>query len=278
MPVKTLAGKLLSRRNQTTRPALIVLDLDQCVVWTGHDAPFAYYQSLPKLSRLVMRSREGKLPPICINTGRDRNYVEAVTFLTGISDWCVIEGGARLFHPVTKEIENNPEITLEAFKALMKLQQEWVPEICKRFPELVPYPGKTAYVTLEVHPHTARMPLEEYYKAVKEDLQGMEQEGLIVIQRSQIAIDIGAAGKEGPINKGSGMRLLAQKMGVHPRQMLALGDAMSDYSMIQEAGFAACPSNATEEFQRMTLEQGGFVSSRPYVEGVVDAIRHFCRG
>jgi hydroxymethylpyrimidine pyrophosphatase-like HAD family hydrolase len=190
----------------------------------------------------------------------------------------VIEGGARLFHPVTKEIENNPEITLEAFKALMKLQQEWVPEICKRFPELVPYPGKTAYVTLEVHPHTARMSLEEYYEAVKNDLQGMEQEGLIVIQRSQIAIDIGAAGKEGPINKGSGMRLLAQKMGVHPRQMLALGDSMSDYSMIQEAGFAACPSNATEEFQRMTLEQGGFVSSRPYVEGVVDAIRHFCRG
>lgn len=53
------------------------------------------------------------------------------------------------------------------------------------------------------------------------------------------------------INKGAGVRALAEKMGLQRHEVAAIGDWHNDYEMLEFAGFAACVANAAPEIREL---------------------------
>jgi hypothetical protein len=81
-------------------------------------------------------------------------------------------------------------------------------------------------------------------------------------------LEINAAG----IQKGSGLLRLSELTGVPRDQILAIGDHLNDLSMLQAAGAAACPRNATTEVQRIC----GYVADADNNQGAVaEILEHF---
>ena len=51
------------------------------------------------------------------------------------------------------------------------------------------------------------------------------------------------------VDKGSALRRLAEQLGIAPRQIMAMGDAMNDAGMIRFAGIGVAPANAVPELK-----------------------------
>ncbi len=79
------------------------------------------------------------------------------------------------------------------------------------------------------------------------------------------------------IHKGSALAELARLLGIARDEVLAIGDHHNDIPMLDgtSAGMVACPANAVGEVKDIVRAAGGYVSPRPWSEGVADAIRHF---
>ena len=45
--------------------------------------------------------------------------------------------------------------------------------------------------------------------------------------------------------------------------------------MLELVGYVGCPSNASEEVKEVVKKRKGYISSLPFVEGVVDVIQYF---
>lgn len=257
-------------------PKLVLADIDDCILPTNGTSTEHFYDGLWVFAGMVAQANAKASIPIGFCTGRDRNYVEACAFFTGLPRrWCVIESGVALFNPFTKEMLLNPALTREVRKAFEDVRRERLPAILERFPDLFDYPGNMINIALERR-HGVETPIEEYYQAIKEQLQDLEQWGLLVVHHSRIAIDISPVGSDGsPIDKGSGVQFLARETGVDPSRMLGIGDSRGDFPMLNMVGFVGCPSNASPECQQLVQERKGYISGLPYVQGVVDVIRNF---
>ena len=261
-----------------TIPGATLIDVDDCILPTNGRPPEQFYRGLEELSGIIAGANTGTTAPIGFCTGRDRNYVEACAFFTGLPRfWCVIESGDALFNPFTKEMVMNPALTLEVRSAFEEVRAARLPRLLERFPGLFNYPGNMINIALERR-HGVDAPIEGYFQAIKEELQDLERQGLLVIHHSRIAVDISPVGQDGtPLDKGSGVRFLARETGIDPSRMLGIGDSRGDFPTFQAVGMVCCPANASPECQQLVRERGGHVSNLPYVSGVVDGIRHFTK-
>ena len=59
----------------------IFIDVDGCLLPTDGDVSPVYFLGLNQISQHVKEANQGSFPKIGFCTGRDRNYVEAVSFL-----------------------------------------------------------------------------------------------------------------------------------------------------------------------------------------------------
>lgn len=53
------------------------------------------------------------------------------------------------------------------------------------------------------------------------------------------------------VTKGSGLAMLARRLGIAPERTMAIGDYENDAEMLRVAGIAAAPSNATEQIRSL---------------------------
>jgi hypothetical protein len=53
------------------------------------------------------------------------------------------------------------------------------------------------------------------------------------------------------VSKGNGLRIALALRGIEPGQTMAFGDAENDIPMLEAAGIAVVPENATEEVKKM---------------------------
>ena len=250
----------------------ILIDVDNCVVPTDGILPRGFFDGLKTLALFVDEANDRRFPPIGWCSGRDRNYIEAVSFFTGLPNcWSVIESGIALFNPTTKKMILNPALTPEIKEAFGIVRRERLPRILTKFPGLFDYPGNVINIALE-RQYGVRTPIEDYYMAVKQELRDLEERGLVTIHHSRIAVDISPPG----IDKASGVKFLSQCTKIDPEQMLGIGDSRGDFPMLDLVGYAACPANASEECEELIRrKKHGYVSPHPYVPGVVDSIRKF---
>lgn len=75
-------------------------------------------------------------------------------------------------------------------------------------------------------------------------------------------------------NKGDGLKILAEYLGLPVRSAMAFGDGLNDLSMIQAAGIGVAMRNACREL----LEVADHVTSDCDHDGVAEGIKTFCRG
>lgn len=75
-------------------------------------------------------------------------------------------------------------------------------------------------------------------------------------------------------NKASGMRLVAQKLGVPMERCVAIGDSANDKEMLMDAGIAVVMQNGIEDIKKIAT----FVTGNAWEAGVSQAIRKLIKG
>lgn len=247
----------------------ILIDVDDCLLPTNGDVSIRFFDGLWDISRCIKAANEGKFPQIGWCSGRDRNYIEAVSSFIGLpNSWSVIESGIALFNPTTKELILNPELTPEVEEVFAEISQERIPRILQDHPDLYLYPGNMIQVTLE-RKYGFESPIEDAYESIRRELSDLISSGLITIHHSQIAVDISPA----RINKASGVRFLAETTGVKLEEMLGTGDSKGDFPMLEIVGYVGCPANASKECKELVERKNGYISPYAYAPGVGDVIR-----
>ena len=178
----------------------ILIDVDGCIVSTNGNVSAKYYAGLAQISQYIQSANEGTFPVIGFCSGRDRNYIEAVSFFAGLpNSWSVIESGVAIFNPTTKELLFNSALTKEIRATFRKITNEQIPKILKAFPELFLYPGNMICVALE-RKHEATITIEEAFDTIRTEMANFLEKGIVKINHSDCAIDISPAG----IDKASG--------------------------------------------------------------------------
>lgn len=251
----------------------ILIDGDGCIVHTENgEKPVDYYEGLKILSSYVQLANKGLFPQISLCTGRDRNYVEAVSSFIGLPNfWSIIESGIALFNAETKEILLNPALTHEVEKAFREeISGKRIPKILKEHPGFFLYPGNQINIALE-RVNGFNVPIEECYEIVRKELQDLVEKGLVIIHHSKSAVDISPS----KIDKASGTKFFCRKTRITREKILGIGDSRNDFPLFNSVDFAGCPSNASVECKSLVRKKLGYISPLPYVMGVTDIIRHF---
>lgn len=77
--------------------------------------------------------------------------------------------------------------------------------------------------------------------------------------------------------KGTGLKEAAERWGIEPAQILAVGDNYNDISMLQPEVCEACgcPANALAEVKKYVESRGGKVASNPGSVGVMEVMKHY---
>jgi len=250
----------------------ILIDVDDCLLPTDGRVSFSFFYGLEVFFfECMKKSKNGEFPQIGWCSGRDRNYIEAVSFVFGLpNSWSIIESGIALFNPTTKELILNPELTLEVKEVFAEISQKRIPRILQNCPDLYLYPGNMIQVTLE-RQYGSDLLIEEAYETARNELSDLISLGLVTVHHSQIAVDISPAG----IDKASGVRFLTEKTGVPLEKTLGIGDSRGDFPMLEIVGHVGCPANASEECKKLINRKGGHIAIHDYVRGVVSVIRYF---
>lgn len=253
-----------------------LVDIDDCLLPTNGEVSPEFYRGLEGIAQFIKRANEGTFPPIGWCTGRDRNYVEGVSFTAGLpNSFSVIESGIALFNPTTKSMPLNPALTDEVKAAFETIRRERLPQILKRFPDLFEYPGNMINIALE-RCHGVQTPIEKYYEVVKAELQDLEDQKLVIVHHSRIAVDISPVGPDGtPIDKASGVKFWSRYTGIDLAKVVGIGDSKGDFPMLKLVGYVGCPSNASTDCKKLVQAKGGYISPHEYSSGVADAISHF---
>lgn len=252
--------------------AAIVLDVDDCLIPTNGKTFPDFFMGLREIADCIKAGNNGFFPKISFCTGRDRNYVEAISFVAGLPNgWSVIESGIALFNPTTKELCMNDALSAEAKKAFDVIRKNRLPKIMQLVPELFEYPGNMVNIALERR-NGVVIPIEKYYVLIREALSDLLSKGLVTVHHSRIAVDISPTG----IDKASGISFLCEKTGINsPGKLLGIGDSRGDFPMLNLVGFTGCPANASEECKDLVKRKQGYISPYEYAFGVFDVIRHF---
>lgn len=212
--------------------------------------------SLPYLIKFLCE-RKKLHSSVHLCTGRSAPYVEAISQVIGINQWCICENGAYLYHPKSDEVIFNPLITNATMSALVLLKnlfhQKLFKSICKM--EL----GKEVCISL----NPIQISIEELFKIIAKEID----HDLLYINHSTTAVDITPKG----VDKGSGLKMLAEMEDFDLMNILAIGDSSGDLPFMRLAGIKACPANASDTVKSIS----DYISPYSTTEGVIDIIQHY---
>ncbi len=79
--------------------------------------------------------------------------------------------------------------------------------------------------------------------------------------------------KEKGVDKGTGLRCIAERMGIGLNEFAAIGDSLSDIPMFELAGFCASVGNASLELKEIS----DYVAKADYGTGFAEIIKHMHR-
>ncbi len=239
---------------------LIVLDADG-VLSKGEAQPFDL-SLLARLRDLNRRARQGEaIPAVTLNTGRPSAYVEAV--MQAIDGWqpALYESGSGLYFPETYLFETTPLLTASQ-KAKLQQVISRVDKAVVQTGRAYWQPGKTVCYTLFAHPPLTIADFTAEVQAIAAEVSDQ-----FVVTPAVLALNIHPAG----IDKGTGLRWLADVTGIAPADMGGAGDSAGDIDFLQLVGHPAAPVNATPEVKAVAH----YVTSRPDSEGLHDILDHW---
>lgn len=210
---------------------LLVVDIDGCLVEVEHAA--YDLERLARVAELNTRSlRDPAVPPLTILSGRPHPYVDALMQILDIRVPAIFENGAGLAIRSPYGARYRAEVE-RGREALQKLSRELAGR-----DGLTIQPGKSASLTV--------FPMDrdegiEWIEALLSEL--FERHSLeLVIDPAQECVNVLVPG----VDKGMGLRWLAEEVGVELGQVAGIGDSLGDLAWLSLCGLSWAPANAQE--------------------------------
>lgn len=239
---------------------LIVLDVDG-VLSPGEAHPLDL-GLLARLGNLNRRARRGEaVPAVTLNTGRPSAYVEAI--MQAIDGWqpALYESGAGLYFPQTYQFQLTPDLT-PAHLAEIRMVVERLDQAVVQPGRAYWQPGKRVCYTLFAQPPFTLADIMPEVRAIVAEISDT-----FIVTPAILALNIHPAG----IDKGSGLRWLAQVTGLDPADMGGVGDSAADIEFLRLVGRPAAPVNAIAEVKAIAK----FVSTRSEAAGLQEILDYW---
>lgn len=237
--------------------SLIVTDIDGCI---GAGEGKAYdpdvIRQLAEMNRAAQRGEP--VPAVTLCTGRPGAYVDAMMQVLDGFLPAVFENGAGLYFPRGYRFAWNPAIPRSARKTIVQVRgllEESIVDAGLGYFQ----PGKELTLTLFPLPgHT----LSEVGVVAEQVFAGRD-----VPCRVEVGVTSVGIWPDG-VDKGAGLRWLANETGVPLSHIAGIGDDTGDVSFLRLAGFSAAPQNAIPAVKDIVE----YVSPLTYGQGVLDII------
>lgn len=200
-----------------------------------------YGQALPETIAAVRRLKESGRRFVLV-TGRILEDLERVFPEVGLCDRIVAENGAVVFDPAGGNVHTLATPPPPEFAAA--LARKGVTPL---------FVGRVIVSTVEPHQDVALSTIQE---------MGLELQ-IIFNKGSVMILPAGT-------NKGVGLQVALDELGVERRQVAAIGDAENDHSLFAAAGFPVAVANALESLK----QEAAMVTNEPRGAGVVELINH----
>jgi len=232
----------------TTFPAQIfAIDIDGCIMPPGRTK--ADLNKLQKLEKYCNQARQSTLlPQIVIFTGRSQEYVEFLSQIVGLLD-CpfelpfVIENGTAIYFPTDKRTQSI--IPLAKVKKITQARELLMSQLPDH-----PFEPKQYIITL--NPVTDE-PIDDLGQKVKQLLQRHNIFDDFTVTSSASSIDILPRG----IDKLHGLKYIMQHYLSKQTHVIAMGDSLSDLSLMQHASKAYVPQNAHTQVKEAIVNHYG---------------------
>lgn len=235
---------------------LFITDLDGCLTEPFQKPDLSVIETISRLCKLS--KNDISIPDFTLCTGRPLPYAEAIAQVVGIKNWLIFENGAGLYHTLNNELIWSDLLNQNVFEQL-KIMRDWVTnEILPIYPGMITEFAKRADVGV-VSPHTNDI-LTVFEKA-KEKTQ--KDAPLLEVNCTDVSVNI--ISKD--CNKGTGLRLLSDKISVQVEEMAFIGDSMNDLTAMDVAGLTFAPSNAKKDIK----QKAGYVLEKRSTEAVLEA-------
>lgn len=265
-PGRAMAGEPVAEVGDGRVLRLIVSDVEGCVI-PGQGRPWDL-AALAALAEHNRRARSAGGPPaLTLCSGRPAQYVEALGQALGLTLPACCENGAVLYHPGPGRVEL---LITEEQRERMARVREAAAAWCARQGRARAAVGKEACVSLiPVAPGYGVEDLCADFRAWLADGLGLTGNDLN-FTFSAGAVDVTPAG----VDKATGVRALAERLGVGPSEILGIGDSHNDIPFLGIVGVACAPANASPAVRALA----SYVSPEAYGRGVVDILRRYTSG
>jgi hydroxymethylpyrimidine pyrophosphatase-like HAD family hydrolase len=252
-------------------PLFIAADIEGCITPSNRaEVDLRKFQRLRAYCEFVKRNPE--YPPIVIYSGRSQGYVELLAQALGMLDSprglpFVIENGSALYYPNDKKTVSLLDTQqLNAIQRASSLLIEALPGN-----EFEP---KYYMVTVNFRKGQT---VDELRDEVKDLLRHNQMLDSLTVTSTASAVDVTVLG----IDKLSG---LEKVLGLHGpgaaaplERIVALGDHVSDISIVRNVGTAYCPADAHPEIRDLVKERNpDHVISLPPTDFVSAVVEREC--
>jgi hydroxymethylpyrimidine pyrophosphatase-like HAD family hydrolase len=202
------------------------------------------------------------VPAVTLCTGRQEPYVEVLmqaiaAYLPGI-----YENGCGLYFPDRYRFVEHPSITDAVREALAEARgavQRSVVVAGQGYLQ----PGKEVSMSVYPLPGTS---VQQLHRRVAGALTDHGE--LFTIQVSASCVDVTPRG----VDKGTGVKWLADETGIAVTQMGGIGDSPSDLRFLRLTGRSAAPANARAEVKAAVDQISRYTDGA----GVVDILQRWC--
>jgi HAD superfamily hydrolase (TIGR01484 family) len=238
---------------------LLVFDIDG-VLTDGEAKPL----DLPLLAQLANMNqaarRRSHLPSVTLCTGRPAPYVEMMLQAIDGHLPAIFENGAGLYIPDGYRFLPHPELLgaesrMQTVRA--RLESNLVQTGAAYF-----QPGKEYSLTL--------------FADNPGDTDKLFEQAALALGSLRPAVDLVYSSSclnvlPHGIHKGKGVQFLAAQLGIHPADMLGVGDSDVDTQFLALVGHSAAPANANPQVKEIVQ----YVAPRATSDGVRDILAHF---
>jgi hydroxymethylpyrimidine pyrophosphatase-like HAD family hydrolase len=212
---------------------LFVVDLDGCISY-----PFISpeWDAINQIRNLNIASEyDSNIPAITICTGRPLPYAEAVAQWLCVRHPFAFESGAGLYHTQKNLLSWAPFLTDDRLKAIHELKEWAQTDIIPRFPGTVAEFTKRSDVGF-IHPltevnHRIFHTVKPYVEAHYPDFE---------VHDTDVSVNIIVR----DCNKGTGVTLLSERIGVPLDQIAYIGDSSGDLPAMHRVKWSFAPTNA----------------------------------
>jgi phosphoglycolate phosphatase (TIGR01487 family) len=198
------------------------------------------------ISPVAVKAIRSLRVPVVLATGNTHCFTRATAVLLGTPLAFVAENGGVVSYTDEKiELLADPKVCEAAFQ-----------ELARVFP-LERYSSRYRFTDLALRRNFEVEAVSRYIK---------DRSLPVELIDTSFAVHI----KDSRVDKGTGLRRIADHMGLELRDFAAVGDSPGDIPMFEVAGFSACVANAPPELKRIA----DYVARAKYGEGFAEIVNH----